>query len=69
MICRDPYIGAAGQTAPTEPLEPPIKIIFYVVTVNWLTLSMFFSISVFSCGKDPSEITIVSVLLTLLRLR
>ena len=31
MICRDPCVGAAGQTAPTEPLEPPLKIIFYVV--------------------------------------
>ena len=32
MICRDPCVGAAGQTASIEPLELPLKIIFYVVT-------------------------------------
>ena len=27
-------IRAAGQTAPTKPLEPPIQILFHVVIVD-----------------------------------
>ena len=31
MICRDPCIGAAGQTAPTNGLQPLLKMFFDVV--------------------------------------
>jgi len=33
MICRDPCVGAAGQTAPTNGLQPPLKTFFDVVYV------------------------------------
>ena len=32
MICRDPCVGAAGQTAPTNGYEPPLKIDSVAVT-------------------------------------
>ena len=31
MICRDPCVGAAGQTAPTNGLQPPLEMLFDVV--------------------------------------
>ena len=31
MICKDVLVGAAGQTAPTNGLEPPLQIISVVV--------------------------------------
>ena len=31
MICRDGCLGAAGQTAPTNGLQPPLKTLFDVV--------------------------------------
>ena len=31
MICRDDSVGAAGQTAPTNGYEPPLKIDYVVV--------------------------------------
>jgi len=32
MICRDPCVGAAGQTAPTNGLQPPLEMLFDVVS-------------------------------------
>ena len=34
MICRDGSVGAAGQTAPTNGYEPPLKIDSVVVSVG-----------------------------------
>ena len=31
MICRDPCVGAAGQTAPTNGLQLPLEMLFDVV--------------------------------------
>ena len=35
MICRDGLVGTAGQTAPTNGLEPPLQMIFVVVSSIW----------------------------------
>ena len=37
MICRDPCVGAAGQTAPTNGLQPPLEMLFDVVT-EWVSV-------------------------------
>jgi len=34
MICRDGSVGAAGQTAPTKGLGPPLKIDYVVVVAS-----------------------------------
>ena len=31
MICRDGLVGVAGQTAPTNGLEPPLQTLYVVV--------------------------------------
>ena len=33
MICRDGWVGAASQTAPTKGYEPPLKSVSAVVTM------------------------------------
>ena len=37
MICRDSWVGAAGQTAPTNGYEPPLKIYSVVVHITRMT--------------------------------
>ena len=46
MICRDASVGAAGQTTPTEPIELPLQIIYYVVklALRERVVWMFFGI-------------------------
>ena len=34
LICRDGWVGAASQTAPTNGLQPPLKTLFDAVETD-----------------------------------
>ena len=57
MICRDPCVGAAGQTAPTNGLQPPLKTIFDVVLE--IRMLHVFSINLVKLTAQTQKKTIV----------
>ena len=40
MICRDPCVGVARQTAPTKGYQPPLEMLFVVVEIQLVNIKI-----------------------------